>query len=367
MAIGPTGVGKSALLNSLLCPAKYSNELEDCHFKTDNSAKSVTKNITKIIGPWLGDTGSSVIPPVKVFDTQGLGDSDSSSDAATLEEVVEVINSEPVQAILLVFKATDRFSQHIQKQLRTLEYILGSQQLWNHVITVFTFWGFGDSDVRERINNCVKERKVQFGGDVRRTKNHCENFNFENEKVKETEDSYEKYLGVTKKIPYSFPHPVFNYNIEKEKRIFFTNAMTIYNNAKTMTPLHCDEQCQKRLQIAKRSEGKTPFILGRENQRYEAGEEIYLRCNLYLGLGESKVPGIRWWHNSSILHSRDIQERNIRVKDEIVLDVIKESRLIFPDATFADAGEYSCSSVEDRRVKKSPTVTVTVVTRKYII
>ena len=109
MAIGPTGVGKSTLLNSLLCPAKYSNEFEDFYFKTDDSSRSVTKNITKIIGPWLGDTGSSVIPPVKVFDTQGLGDSDSSSDAATLEEVVEVINSEPVQAILLVFKATDRF------------------------------------------------------------------------------------------------------------------------------------------------------------------------------------------------------------------------------------------------------------------
>ena len=105
MAIGPTGVGKSTLLNSLLCPAKYSNDYEDCYFKTDNSPRSVTKNITKIIGPWLGDTGSSVIPPVKVFDTQGLGDSDSSSDAATLEEVVEVINSEPIQAILLVFKA----------------------------------------------------------------------------------------------------------------------------------------------------------------------------------------------------------------------------------------------------------------------
>ena len=109
MAIGPTGVGKSTLLNSLLCPAKYSNEFEDCYFKTDNSPRSVTKNITKIIGPWLGDTQSSVIPLVKVLDTPGLGDSDSLSDAATLEEVVEVINSEPVQAILLVFKATDRF------------------------------------------------------------------------------------------------------------------------------------------------------------------------------------------------------------------------------------------------------------------
>ena len=56
MVVGPTGVGKSTLLNSLMCPAKYTNEYEDCFFKTDNSLASVTKNINQIIGPWLGDT-----------------------------------------------------------------------------------------------------------------------------------------------------------------------------------------------------------------------------------------------------------------------------------------------------------------------
>ena len=50
MVVGPTGVGKSTLLNSLMCPAKYTNEYEDCFFKTDNSLASVTKNINQIIG-----------------------------------------------------------------------------------------------------------------------------------------------------------------------------------------------------------------------------------------------------------------------------------------------------------------------------
>ena len=76
MVVGPTGVGKSSLLNSLLCPAKWTTEFEDCHFRTDNSVGSVTKNIQQIIGPWLGDTGASVNSLVKVFDTPGLGDSD---------------------------------------------------------------------------------------------------------------------------------------------------------------------------------------------------------------------------------------------------------------------------------------------------
>jgi len=33
MVVGPTGVGKSSLLNSLLCPAKWTTEYEDCHFQ----------------------------------------------------------------------------------------------------------------------------------------------------------------------------------------------------------------------------------------------------------------------------------------------------------------------------------------------
>ena len=147
MVVGKTGVGKSTLLNSLLCPARLTVSREDCHFKTADGIESETKNISNRVGPWLDDTEAPVIPLVKVFDTPGLGDTDSLTDASTLEGIIETINSEPVNSILLLLKATDRFSQDIQKQLRTLEYVLGSEQLWDHVITVFTYWGFSDSDI----------------------------------------------------------------------------------------------------------------------------------------------------------------------------------------------------------------------------
>ena len=110
MVVGPTGVGKSSLLNSLMCPAKWTTEFEDCHFKTSDTLESVTKNISQILGPWLGENE----PPVhlvKVFDTPGLGDSSGLSDIDTLKGIVETINSQPVQAILLVFKSTDRFRE----------------------------------------------------------------------------------------------------------------------------------------------------------------------------------------------------------------------------------------------------------------
>ena len=362
MVVGPTGVGKSTLLNSLLCPAKWTTEYEDCIFKTDNSLSSVTKNITGITAPWLGDTQSSVIPLVKVFDTPGLGDSDSSSDATTLESIVDVINNHSVNAFLLVFKATDRFNYHIQKQLRTLEYILGSQ-LWDHAITVLTFWGFGTDDIQERIENCIKERKATFDGDIQRTRDHCERFDFENEKVEEWAAGYENYLGVTHRIPHSFPHPKFDYNDEEERTIFFDNAMKIYDNAKNMSVVRCDEDCERRLEIALLSEEKTPFILGRD-QQVDAGQEMLLQCHLYLGLGESAEKEIKWWHNSSRLNNKKIRQRNILVQDEILFDVTKESQLFIENTTFEDAGVYKCSITEDRIPKKSPDVHVKVLIRK---
>ena len=133
-----------------------------------------------------------------------------------------------------------------------------------------------------------------------------------------------------------------------------------------MSDLQCDELCERRLDIALNSGKRTPFVLGRELQRFEAGEKIYLECHLYLGLGDSIAREIRWWHNSSLLDGQDIQERNIKVEDDILLDVIKQSLLIIPNAIFDDAGAYKCSTIENQDMIQSLEVTVKVLPRKYM-
>ena len=360
MVVGPTGVGKSSLLNSLLCPAKYTQDYEDCHFRTEFGQISVTKKIAKVTSPWLQDR-----EPVTVFDTPGLGDTDGVSDAETLKEIVEIITSTSVNALLLVFRADGRFNQNIQKQLRTLEYVLGNK-LWDHVITVLTFWGFGAEDIQERIRNCIMKRKANFTN-IMEARDFCEQFDFETEMIEAMSNSYKRFLGVTQTIPFAFPHPVFKYNVEEEKSAFFANAKIIYDNALNMTAVSCDENCQERLEIALKSERSTPFIVGRKILMLDAGEELYLECNLYLGLGDSteREIEIRWWHDYKLLDNREIRRRGFRVEERILLDVTKESRLIIENARFENAGKYECSTTEKGILKKSLQVSVKVLERKF--
>ena len=364
IAVGATGVGKSTLLNALLCPSRLTNEREDCFFRTDDTAESVTKNIKFESGSWLGENGTSP-RMVKLYDTPGLGDS-GGSDSDTLTGIVDRINSEGanIRTILLVFKATDRFSSNIQKQLKTLEYILG-QDMWSHVITVFTFWDFNKEAIEDRIENCIKERKADFEEDIKETRNHCDKVDFEEEKVNEWEDGYEKFLSIRQPIPHSFPHPVFDYNKKDEKDIFFKYAKKIYKESSKMSVLSCEEECLKRLEIALKNVEKLPVIIGQEFQKIDAGEVLYLKCHLYLGLANSTEKELKWRHNSTLIEMDKTDERK-RIKNKIVSDVIKESGLTISNASFDDSGVYICSTPENRSLKSSSGIEVKILKRKSV-
>jgi len=361
MAVGPTGAGKSSLLNALLCPSVRTIEIRDCHFKTDDSANSVTDNIDFRIGPFLGGEALNGTKSVKLYDTPGLGDSDG-NDGDTLKGIVDAIieDGTNIRTLLLVFKAVNRFSSGLQKQLKTLEYILGPS-IWDNVITTFTFWGFSSDDLKQRMTNCIKENKPHFDDDISETRNHCDKINFEEDKADEWATGYKDFLGINKTIPYAFPHPVFDYRDTNQKKKFFENALKIYDESSQMNAIECDEFCQKRLEIALKNEKRLPAIMGKNVQYYDAGEKLQLNCHLYLGLSTITTKNeLIWVHNSTIIVEND----DITIEENIVSDVTKECTLTLRVPTFSDSGKYTCSTQESSNPRTSLDVEIKILKRK---
>ena len=162
MAVGPTGVGKSSLLNALLCPTEYTEEDADCHFETGSGLNSVTRDIEWREGRWLGEEGVDNTTLV-AYDTPGLGDT-FGKDPETLKQIAETVETHErghLNAFLFTVKAQERFDQRLQRQLRVLEYIYGPE-IWDHFILTFTFYGFTRGEKKLRWKKCMKGMKSQF-------------------------------------------------------------------------------------------------------------------------------------------------------------------------------------------------------------
>ena len=178
MAIGPTGAGKSSLLNVLLCPKFRYYQFKDCHFRTGGGQQSVTSEITWKRGKWLGNITNTSISLV-AYDTPGLGDT-YGKDPETLRGIAETIESQDngqINAFLLTVKAEERFQASYQKQLRILEYIYGPD-LWNNFILTFTWYGFDNTSIMGRKRKCM-EQNIDYYSDRNSLLQFCENFDYE--------------------------------------------------------------------------------------------------------------------------------------------------------------------------------------------
>ena len=255
-------VGKSSLLNALLCPTKYTHDDEDCHFETGNGVNSVTSNIEWREGRWLGDEGA-LNTILVAYDTPGLGDT-FGKDPKTLKEIAETIETFEkghINAFLFTVKAEERFDQRLQKQLRVLEYIF-SPNIWDHFILTFTFYGFSGGDKKRRLKKCKKEMKLQLpDSDNEERTNFCSAYDFEKKILSEWQEALSNFTGrENATIPGVFVHPLVDWNEEEEREMFLNQSSILYEEIRKRPGLVCDGSCHERMEVSVNEKGTlTPW------------------------------------------------------------------------------------------------------------
>ena len=341
MAVGPTGVGKSSLLNALLCPTEYTEEDADCHFETGSGLNSVTHDIEWREGRWLGEEGIHNTTLV-AYDTPGLGDT-FGRDPETLKQIAETIEAHErghINAFLFTVKAEERFDQRLQRQLRVLEYIFGPG-IWDHFILTFTFYGFTRGEEKLRLKRCKKDMRSQLP-DKEERRIFCTALDFEKEILSEWQEALSDFTGRENlTLPGVFVHPLVDWDEEEERRMFKNQSSILFDEIRRRPGLVCDESCHERMEISVRSTTKAPSILGDATLRVEEGESLRLTCALFQGFKRTvdQNSQLNFMFNRGTIQEDLTVGRTIERKGN---DITKEAVLDISRAAMSDSGSYQC-------------------------
>jgi len=306
--LGPTGVGKSTLGNRLFggqngdaqCSQYGSPPFK---FGVGHKTESHTNATTWMVGHYLGDPDN---PCITIFDTPGTGDTEGRDcdHAIALAEDLKKIGS--IDAFLLLFKGNNlRFDQRMQEQITLFRNIFGVN-LFENVITEFTYWSHDDGNVRKRKRN-------QGGLD-------------EEKKHRTWNKEYQDKFDVPIEIPSVFIDPVYDEEFaeEKETRINQENTDKLWNLiTKKFKPFRCDKRCK----------APSGFFSG-QPWLFEQNEEVKKRLGdrtvitwqiWFAGCDGTGTKSFTIVHKSPGGEEKTIYEKKVQEEEEEVID---DSRLM---------------------------------------
>ena len=122
LVIGPTGHGKSTLINALM---------GETVAEVSHGATSVTRQVTKYAGAYKGIK-------IRVYDTVGFNDTEGKSNQSIIKEIAD---ANKFDLVLICVKMDCRASDDVSNMFTILGKML-NEKMWKRSVIVLTFYNF---------------------------------------------------------------------------------------------------------------------------------------------------------------------------------------------------------------------------------
>ena len=274
LLLGPTGVGKSSLANTLF---GYNGGKSE-PFPVGHGTESFTKTIDLKVGHWLGKNDYTKFT---LIDTPGTGyteNMDCENGLNTLKYLKEKVGN--IDVFVLMFKGTNiRFDESMQRQLQLFESVFG-HEMWENVVTEISFWQYTDYAIEKR------EKSQQN----------------ETLKHKKWNEAYKQKFDVSQIIPTLFIDPIYNRTGDatlRESEEFTKWTTKLWKYTAENGPYSCTNLCSAPDSFFLGS----PFILPTESIMVYKGSSTSLKCYTWVsGCFTQYLGSIKWKFNGKLIN-----------------------------------------------------------------
>ena len=310
LLLGPSGVGKSSLANTLLGASS-----DRPIFPVGHGSRSLTKKVQVETGKWLGEPDG---PQLTLIDTPGTGNTENRDCQYTIDTIKylkNVVGS--IDMFVLLFKGTNpRFDAGMQKQLELFETIFG-EQMWNSLVTEITFWQYTEDAIEERVRNEQSEEQ----------------------KHRDWNKVYRSKFGAVSEVPTIFIDPLFAHETasEREKVEFGRWTTEFWTQAKSSQSFSCRKLCKAPDSFFVGD----PVILSERTLEAYSGSKITISCYVWTSNCNGTTLGqTKWTHDDRrIRESRNIQLGEVAADkfDKYIISTLTIQKL-----TDEQTGRYKC-------------------------